>query len=120
MLVLPYFEFEGDDNKKLIFKKEVKNIEFFELIGDMNLNVYTHPEMREKSLLKIGKKLLKNHTWKNNKIFRKKIEREIEVLSQDEIDMLLTSIIEDKVEVLSQEEIDALLTSTDENKKSPS
>jgi hypothetical protein len=55
------------ENSRLSFNNEVKNLEFVEIIGDMDINAYTNPKTREQHLLDIGKKLLVNIIYKENK-----------------------------------------------------
>jgi hypothetical protein len=109
---------------KLLFKNEVQNLEFNELIGNMDISAYTNPKIREKYLLEIGKKLLAR---KIN--LRKRIIYEIKKLfdriyywyllypinrkkrKRDTTDNSLSDSQEDiNFKVYSQEEIDKLLT----------
>jgi hypothetical protein len=76
---------------RLSFNSEVKNMEFFEIIGDMDLGVYKDPKKRDAILLSIGKELFKNQSILGNEKFAKKPE-ESRVLSQEEINTLLTAI----------------------------
>jgi hypothetical protein len=76
---------------RISFNSEVKNMEFFEIIGNMDLSVYNDPEKRDAILLSIGKELLKNQSILDNEKFAKKSE-ESRVLTQEEIDALLTAI----------------------------
>jgi hypothetical protein len=103
----------------MIFKEEIKLLEFIEMIGDMNIDICINSNERDKKLIEIGKKNSKEHPvqkkMKNNKkryrcLFHESINFETKVLSQEEIDQLLTPINNDKTEVLSQGEIDQLLS----------
>ncbi|GHU04588.1 hypothetical protein AGMMS49960_20440 [Betaproteobacteria bacterium] len=104
----------------LIFKGEIKLLEFTEMIGDMNINICVNPIERDKKLLEIGKK-----NFKEKIIIRKIINDTTEVLSKllSQINIGYTSqksrrnsktifreIISNETDVLSQEEIDKLLT----------
>jgi hypothetical protein len=94
-------------NSKLSFENEVQNLEFIQIIGDMDISVYTNPQIREKHLLDIGKKLLVNIILKDNRniidneksvlikknnIFRIRIIQEMKLLSQKEINDLLMTV----------------------------
>jgi hypothetical protein len=46
---------------KLSFIKEVKNLEFFDMIRDMDTFLCNNPNKRDKILKKIGKKLFREH-----------------------------------------------------------
>jgi hypothetical protein len=82
---------------RLSFNNEAKNIEFFEIIGEMDLCVYTDPKRRDDILLNIGKELLKKQTvLENNQgnIYLNPTGKSATsvVLSKEEIDALLTPI----------------------------
>jgi hypothetical protein len=90
----------GNDKKpnKLSFHKEVQNLEFIETIGNMNSFFCIDSNERDKVLVKIGKKLFKNHP--ERKISRIRITKKVyfevslvrEPLSQEEIDEMLRPV----------------------------
>jgi hypothetical protein len=81
---------EKDEPSKFIFSGELKSMEFTETIGKMDKNVLLDQEKRDKELIKIGKDLFKKHPVKKKKIVKIRIEKELNILSQQEIDELLT------------------------------
>ena len=99
---------------KLSFEKKVENVEFVEILGNMDIYHCNDPQTRGKILENIGKGLFKkrHQPVRGNTNFHK-TESGTEKLTLEEIDLLLTSINGEKgekVEVLSQEEIKQLLT----------
>jgi len=86
-----------DSNKKegaLSFYKEAQNIEFTQIIGKMDLNCRINSKLRDEILVKLGKRLFKNHPLNKSKdkIFSIRIVKRPIVLSQQEIDALLTAV----------------------------
>jgi hypothetical protein len=73
----------------LSFKKEVQNLEFIDLIGNMEKKAFTEPAIREKYLLDIGKKLFTKKKLKKNVFLQIKLKRKTRLLSQNDIDNLL-------------------------------
>ena len=98
-------EFDKEQNK-LSFYREVSNLEFTGKIG--NIDIHTNPQKRDKMLIKHGKRMFRK--VKPARYTRK--GKGGEVLSQEEIDMLLGKIREScsEVEVLSPREKEELLT----------
>ena len=99
---------------KLYYEKKVENIEFVEMLGDMDIYLCNDPQTRDKMLENIGKELFKkrHQPVRGNTNFHK-TESGTEKLTLEEIDLLLSSINGERgenVEVLSQEEIKQLLT----------
>jgi hypothetical protein len=121
---------------KLSFRKEIRNLEFSEMIGNMNRFFCIDFKKRDRVLVKIGKKLFKKHpehkllririikkgiiiNYKGNSYkigFFEKKKCYIECtpgemsLSKEEIDMLLSAVGSGP---LSQEEMDEMLTPVD-------
>ena len=97
--------FDKEQNS-LSFYREVSNLEFTGKIG--NIDIHTNPKKRDKMLFKHGKRMFRK--IKPARYTRK--GKRGEVLSQEEIDMLLGKIREpySEVEVLSPREMDELLT----------
>jgi hypothetical protein len=100
---------------KLLFEKEVNSHEFTEIICGMDANVNISRSKRDIYLMKHGKKLFKTHPLKKKKniiklffrnLFERKIDRNMDSALLDKI----LSELNTEVGVLSQEEIDAMLT----------
>jgi hypothetical protein len=91
---------------KLSFNKEVNLLEFVEIIDNMGIVHLINCKRRDIFLKKLGKQLFKKHPQRKNKIYLG-IRHETNVFSQAEIDSLSYN---NKTEILSQEEIDMLLT----------
>jgi len=118
-------EFDKEQNK-LSFYREVSNLEFTGKIG--NIDIHTNPQKRDKMLIKHGKRMFRKVKPARYTRKRKRGARNYhilcpspqeamkgkrgEVLSQEEIDMLLGKIREScsEVEVLSPREKEELLT----------
>jgi hypothetical protein len=69
----------------LSFLKEVQNLEFTEILGGMDVYSYLNSRKRNKILAKTGKRLFKKHPVHKKSDSHKYTE----ILSQEEIDMLL-------------------------------
>jgi len=83
------------DNKKnaLSFCKEALNIEFTEIIGNMDTTCSISSKKRDEILAKMGKKLLKKYIkFEKRKKFSISIRKRPNVLSQKEIDELLSPV----------------------------
>ena len=86
---LPMYIEQKNEASKLLFYNEVKNLEFTEMIENMNIKHLINLKERDKKLTDIGKKLFKKHPLiKPKLIFKKKGTL---ILSQEEINNLLTS-----------------------------
>jgi len=86
---------ELPDNKKnaLSFYKEALNIEFTEIIGEMDTSCCIGSKKRDEILAKMGKELLKKYIKnEKRKKFSIRIYRRPYPLSEREIDGLLTSV----------------------------
>jgi hypothetical protein len=94
---------------KLSFNKEVNLLEFVEIIDNMDIAHLIDCKKRDILLKKRGKQLFKKHPQRKHKIYLE-IRHETRVCSQAKIDSLLYN---NKTEILSQEEIDRILTPID-------
>jgi hypothetical protein len=85
---------ELDKNKNaLSFCKEALNIEFTEVIGNMDTLCCISSKKRDEILRKMGKELLKKYIkYEKRKKFGISINKWTKVLSQKEIDELLTVV----------------------------
>jgi hypothetical protein len=83
-----------DKNKNaLSFYREALNIEFAEIIGNMDASCCIGSKKRDEILVKMGKELLKEYIKnENRKKFSLSIRKRPNVLSEKEIDELLTVV----------------------------
>jgi hypothetical protein len=84
---------QNNPPNKLSFHREVNSLEFTGIIGKMDIKLCANQEKRDKMLLRMAKKYSKKPK-KGNIIIR--IEREMEILSQEDIDELLTPVYSKK------------------------
>lgn len=87
---------------KLSFEKKIIALEFTELIGKMNFKYCINTTKRDIYLIKLGKKLFKNHPLlKNNKVkINIKIKNEAKGLTESEIYSILTPVNPNKLYLL--------------------
>jgi hypothetical protein len=85
---------EPDKNKNaLSFCKEAQNIEFTQIIGKMDTSCCIGSNKRDEILAKMGKELLKScKKYLKRKKFSIRIDKWTKVLSEQEIDELLTTV----------------------------
>jgi len=78
----------------LSFQREAQNIEFNQIIGEMDANCHTNSKKRDEILANLGKRLFKKHPLvkSRNTIFSIRIIKRTRILSQKEIDSLLLSV----------------------------
>ncbi len=90
-----YLLVQKKEHAKMSFEKEAISIEFTEIIGDMDIDINYDQKKRDEFLRKHGKKLLKQIPLRKIKGRNKYIEfrHETKILSQKEIDELLTATI---------------------------
>jgi len=90
-----YLLVQKKEHAKMSFEKEALSIEFTEIIGDMDMTINYDQKKRDEFLQKYGKKLLKKIPLRKIKERNKYIEfrHETRILSQKEIDELLTATI---------------------------
>jgi hypothetical protein len=85
---------EPDKNKNaLSFSEEALNIEFTQIIGNMDASCCIGSKKRDEVLAKMGKELLKEYIrYEKRKKFSISIRKRPNILSQKEIDELLSPV----------------------------
>jgi hypothetical protein len=83
---------QNKDPAKVTFEKEVKLIEFTETINDMDSNLNYDQKKRDIFLFKHGKKLFKRFKLRKTKKRNIYFKLEPRILTQAEIDELLTAV----------------------------
>ena len=84
------FIMQNDKTSNACFKSEVQSLEFTEALGNLKTNITVDPQKRDKKLIAIGKRMFKKHPQKRKIIFKITIHEVTRLLSQAEIDDLLT------------------------------
>ena len=81
---------QNEKPSSIAFIGEVESLEFTEAVGNIKNSYSTNPKKRDKKLKSIGKKMFRKHPYKKRTNFGISIRKTTRLLSQDEIDDLLT------------------------------